>query len=109
MIEMKIRNYTGKSLTILGTDHEVVTTLPPESVVLDEADYVTQAFDLYGIPVYENIRTDNGELPAPESDVLLVIPESLRRLYRYRKDFCSVGMEVKDANGTIGYVGLVKN
>jgi hypothetical protein len=98
---MKFINCTPHPVMVVGSDNQVILTLPKGDVVprLSETTKVVEVIN--GIDITETIFGDIQDLPEPQTGVFLVVSRLVLSACKDRTDLLVPNGVVRDENGNI--------
>ena len=107
---MTFINCTPHPITLLGSDNEVVMTLPKGEVVPRLSQSTKEVDVVEGVSITETSFGEIQDLPEPKEGVLLIVSRLVLTACPSRKDLVVPNELVRDSNGNIkGCKSLARN
>jgi hypothetical protein len=102
-MSVKVRNFTGRPVTVFSEDGKDCVTYQPDRSHRVKAEYkMSQVGDVDGFVVKETIPTIvDGFLPEEQGDVLLLVQRVVFEAMEGREDLICPGPSRKDSKGNI--------
>lgn len=107
---MTFINCTPHPITLLGSDNEVVMTLPKGEVVPRLSQSTKEVDVVEGVSITETSFGEIQDLPEPKEGVLLIVSRLVLTACPSRKDLVVPNELVRDSDGNIkGCKSLARN
>jgi hypothetical protein len=107
---MTFINCTPHPITLIGSDNEVLFTLPKGQVVPRLSQSTKQVDVVQGVSITETQFGETQELPAPVEGMLLIVSRLILAANSNRADLVVPNELVRDSDGNIiGCKSLARN